>query len=430
MGKQRILVVDDDEPLLASVKQMLELAGYETDLATTAHEALLKAETRAYGLALLDMVLPDMQGTELLEQLRVNIPSIRIIMVTGSANTENAIKSLNLGANAYLTKPVNPDELLDTIETNFEQIQKEVERAARDEAIKSSLYEKEVLIKELQQNSTFFETLLRESPTALVFVDSAATIILINNSAQALLGYKNEEIIGDRLSILVADEEEVTKTVDERDIRSTFFHKSGAEVPICAHIAVQYYKKGDKGFLITLHDLSESRGLFIKPTSAAPVDSKSLTSLEHGAIFLVQEERPRRSIKIFKDLVGRGSQGLLISRQRPSLLNKTHHLEQTPSIWLTRNKSIEDNCIAPDELTKLYKTIENFIVKADEGVIFFEGFEYLLAQNGFQPLLRFFQSLNDLMMVSPSRLIIALDSLALDVKEMHLLKRDMLSIPD
>jgi DNA-binding response OmpR family regulator len=79
MRKQRVLVVDDDEPLLASVKQTFELAGYKVDLATTAHEALLRSKTRAYNLALIALVLPDMQGLKLLEQLRVNVPSVRLL---------------------------------------------------------------------------------------------------------------------------------------------------------------------------------------------------------------------------------------------------------------------------------------------------------------------------------------------------------------
>ncbi|MEA2053342.1 MAG: DUF835 domain-containing protein, partial [Euryarchaeota archaeon] len=101
----------------------------------------------------------------------------------------------------------------------------------------------------------------------------------------------------------------------------------------------------------------------------------------------------------------------------------------TPDIWLTRNKIPEESCIGPDELVKLYKTIVNFVGQADDGVILFEAVEYLVIQNGFQPVLKFIQSLNDVIMVHPSRLIVVVDPLTMDVREMHILKRDMKTIP-
>lgn len=427
LRKQPILVVNDDDPLLASIKQMLELAGYRADLTRTAHEALLRSKKHTYKLALIAMVLPDMQGLELLEPLRVNIPNIRIIMVSSDVNAENATKSLNLGVNGYLTTPVNPEELLGIVETNFDQIQKEAQTRAENQAVLSLLRKKEVEIRELQLNSTFFETLLTESPTACFFVDSEGTIVFVNKRAQELLGYKRDELVGNRLSTLAANQEQLTKITDEQNIQSTFFRKDGAEMPVGAHIAEQYYKDGNKGFFITLHDLSKTRGLPIDPTTFAPAITKNPYSLEQGYIFLAEEETPEKSAKIFEDFINNGSQGLLISRRNPSQRDKT--LEQTPSIWLTQNKRVAENCIAPDELTKLYKTIENFIAKAEDGVIFFEGFEYLLVQNGFPPMLKFFQSLTDLVMVSPSRVILTLDPLALDAQEMHLFKKDMRIIP-
>jgi hypothetical protein len=89
----------------------------------------------------------------------------------------------------------------------------------------------------------------------------------------------------------------------------------------------------------------------------------------------------------------------------------------------------EENCITPDELVKLYKTIENFIREAEDGIILFEGMEYLIMQNGFPPVIKFMQSLNDVIMVHLSRLILIIDPLTLDDKELHVLRREMQSVP-
>ena len=146
-------------------------------------------------------------------------------------------------------------------------------------------------------------------------------------------------------------------------------------------------------------------------------------------MYLVEEEKPEKSFDVFVDSVKHGRQGLYISRQNPAIVREKYQLEKTPDIWLTRNKIPEENCIGPDELVKLYKTIENFVGQADDGVILFEAVEYLVIQNGFQPVLKFIQSLNDVIMVHPSRLIVVVDPLTLDGREMHILKRDMKTIP-
>ena len=114
--KKTILVVDDDKSILRTFTRILQKGGYEIDVAETGKEAMKKAQTGRYDLALVDVRLPDMDGTDLLPMMQRTIPYAAKIMITGFPSLENGVKALDEGADAYLVKPVKPEELLMLIE--------------------------------------------------------------------------------------------------------------------------------------------------------------------------------------------------------------------------------------------------------------------------------------------------------------------------
>ena len=120
-SKTRILIVEDDKNIRKTMKNILQQRGYETDTAKTGREAEKKANARFYNLALLDIKLPDMEGTQLLAKLHENTPKMVKIMVTGYPSLENAMEALNQGADAYVTKPVKPAKLLALIKEKLEE---------------------------------------------------------------------------------------------------------------------------------------------------------------------------------------------------------------------------------------------------------------------------------------------------------------------
>ena len=119
--KNTVLVVDDDRAILESSQAIVESAGYAVQTAETARDAIRKAKSDWFDIALLDIKLPDMEGTELLKQLQEIKPRMIKIMVTGSASLDNAIQSVNLGANAYIVKPFNPADLLQVIDEKLKE---------------------------------------------------------------------------------------------------------------------------------------------------------------------------------------------------------------------------------------------------------------------------------------------------------------------
>ncbi|MBN1634442.1 MAG: response regulator [Ignavibacteria bacterium] len=121
MVPKKILVVDDDEGIQKTFEVILKSKGYEVDIASTAREGIKKIKKVTYNMVLLDIKLPDKDGTEILKEIRKIRPGMVKIMITGFADIDNAVESLNLGANAYLMKPVSPDDLLKLVAEKLEE---------------------------------------------------------------------------------------------------------------------------------------------------------------------------------------------------------------------------------------------------------------------------------------------------------------------
>ncbi|MBS7651065.1 MAG: response regulator [Candidatus Bathyarchaeia archaeon] len=115
MDKKRILVVEDDQTILKSIREILELEGYIVDTAERGEEAVKKSETNLYNLALIDIRLPDMDGTKLLSMLKETTPKMSKIILTGYPSMESAIEAVNKGADGYLVKPIDMETLLSKV---------------------------------------------------------------------------------------------------------------------------------------------------------------------------------------------------------------------------------------------------------------------------------------------------------------------------
>jgi DNA-binding response OmpR family regulator len=111
-ASRKILIVDDDKSILRTFSRILEKDGYVVDSVETGKEAIEKATNEHYGIALIDIRLPDIDGTELLAKTRKQLKNTIKIMITGFPSIENGVKALDEGADAYLVKPVKPDDLL------------------------------------------------------------------------------------------------------------------------------------------------------------------------------------------------------------------------------------------------------------------------------------------------------------------------------
>jgi len=113
--KKSILIVDDDVGICRTLSLIFEKKGYETEAAGTGQEAIEKAQERFFNMALLDIKLPDMGGVELLAPLNSIHPDMVMVIITAHASLETARRAMLEGAWAYITKPLNMDEVLLTV---------------------------------------------------------------------------------------------------------------------------------------------------------------------------------------------------------------------------------------------------------------------------------------------------------------------------
>ena len=110
--KSRILVIDDEADIRESLETLLELEGYEVELAQNGTEGERKLESRAYDLVLLDLMMPDKSGMEVLRDLRERDRHTPVFMITAYGSVEAAVQAVKLGANDYFSKPWDNEKLI------------------------------------------------------------------------------------------------------------------------------------------------------------------------------------------------------------------------------------------------------------------------------------------------------------------------------
>jgi len=113
--KPKLLLVDDDQLLREVIGDFLSSHGYEVDLAENADNALEKFEPGKYQLALIDYMMPGMNGLELMKSLMQQDPKIFCLIMTGYPTVDSAFQSVVDGASDYIVKPFQLKELLNTI---------------------------------------------------------------------------------------------------------------------------------------------------------------------------------------------------------------------------------------------------------------------------------------------------------------------------
>ena len=115
------LIVDDDHEVRSMLTSILEDEGYLVETAENGKKAIFLCEKAPFDVALIDIELPDIKGTDLLAILKEKQPKMVKIIITGHPSIENAAKSVNEKADGYITKPFNVQELMGMIKKLIEE---------------------------------------------------------------------------------------------------------------------------------------------------------------------------------------------------------------------------------------------------------------------------------------------------------------------
>ena len=134
-----ILIIDDEAGIRASLCSILDDEGYSVEAVENGKQAITTCEKMQFDVALIDINLPDIKGTELLAKLKQISPKMVRIIITGYPTIENAVKAVNEKSDGYILKPFNIPELLETIKrllaeksNEYFQMFTEVEKAKKD----------------------------------------------------------------------------------------------------------------------------------------------------------------------------------------------------------------------------------------------------------------------------------------------------------
>lgn len=119
--KKAALIVDDDESVLKNFSRLLREDGFEVRAVETGKEAVDLVDKQSFDVVLIDFKLPDIDGAELLEAIRGRIGKAVKIMITGFPTTELENKVIDLGIDAYVIKPIKPDDLLELIQGRLKE---------------------------------------------------------------------------------------------------------------------------------------------------------------------------------------------------------------------------------------------------------------------------------------------------------------------
>jgi len=160
----RILVVDDEDIVVKSCIRILSDC-YQVDSASNGRDALLKIDEQTYDLAILDIMMPGMDGIEVLRRIKETHPDVDVVMVTGLSQIETAVQAMKLGAFDYISKPFDPDELALVVQRVLER------RALLQENVKlktevSAKYRFENIIGSSPQLQSVYRAIAQCAPTS------------------------------------------------------------------------------------------------------------------------------------------------------------------------------------------------------------------------------------------------------------------------
>ncbi len=163
MKTKKVLVIDDEQIVLDSIRKILKDEDCEVDVALSGREGLESALNRHYDVVLTDIRMPDIGGMRVLRDIKRAKPSLPVVMITGYATVQSAVQAMHLGAMEYVEKPFTPEKIIEVVSTA-------IHRASTLPVEEQAVIHKEEVIKVLERaasDSEFIHALLYRGAEAL-----------------------------------------------------------------------------------------------------------------------------------------------------------------------------------------------------------------------------------------------------------------------
>jgi two-component system, OmpR family, phosphate regulon sensor histidine kinase PhoR len=178
--KPKVLVVDDEKGLRVGTKRLLESEGYEVDAAQNGTEGIAFGTSSDYDLAIIDLKMPDIDGMQVLKQIRNAHPNTVCFIATGYPGFDTATESAKLGAFNYIPKPFTPEDLLNNLKQGYDRrlllLEAEKWRREREESLLEVAFEK-----------TRLNTIINSISDGILVINKHGQAVLYNPSALIFL---------------------------------------------------------------------------------------------------------------------------------------------------------------------------------------------------------------------------------------------------
>jgi len=189
----KVLIVDDDIRMCDSMAALFSDQDYVLKTCNSGKSALGHLSRDDFDLVLLDMVIPDIDGYQIMDHINQKNLDTLVIVITGHVSTESAIGALRRGAYDYIRKPFEPEELLLTVKNGLDH--KKLQR------------EHEVINNKLLLTEKRYRFLVQNSPDIIYTLDDQGNFTFISNAVEQLLNFTIEQLVGRHYSLIVHEED-------------------------------------------------------------------------------------------------------------------------------------------------------------------------------------------------------------------------------
>ncbi|MGK2953215.1 MAG: putative bifunctional diguanylate cyclase/phosphodiesterase [Thiobacillus sp.] len=191
--RPRLLVVDDEPLILEGLSRLLAVRDYDVVTAAGGYPALAAIGKQQFDVILLDLGMPDLDGSEVLRLMAVDGVDTPVIVVSGDSTIDAAIRALRGGATDFVRKPYEPEELLRRIDNTLTRRRLEKENNH--------------ILQRLQQSEKWHRFLVNSSPDFIYTLDNEGRFTFVNDRVESLIGYRREDLLGQHYSLVIHEDD-------------------------------------------------------------------------------------------------------------------------------------------------------------------------------------------------------------------------------
>ncbi|HKI74488.1 MAG TPA: EAL domain-containing protein [Pseudomonadales bacterium] len=243
-----VLIIDDEPIQLDSLRELVELSGYQVEGARSGEEAIDLLSRYSFDVLLLDLNMPGMSGFDVIEYVTSRRIPCKVVVVSGDASFEAARQALKQGAHDFLKKPYVPDELLTTMQNVVANKMLEQANAA--------------MTQKLEESEHLHRFIVDHSPDIVFMLDTEGRFTFLNDTVYQVLGFSRNDLIGKHYSVLVSGQSKdqakyvfTERRADERKSRNV-------ELKLKCRDEAEFRYFDTTSMSVTLNQHEESDGPF------------------------------------------------------------------------------------------------------------------------------------------------------------------------